>query len=354
MIFDDGSTSSAPPLPFAVGSSNGNNPSSIKAPIIQDGLYDDNSHRSFQTVPIQYGSWESAAPVSQAPVACQAATTYSNSGMSDHFSFCSQPSPGLTEDASTCSGSTSLAASPIDSNQWPTQLNADSTASFGPWQLTSAAAMESLGSMTAPRIQLQQPVPQTMWTAWTQGGRNSQEIIGSAPFDDAPWTYKDQVVGLNEEQSCQGQPQPFHGQVAAVNIMPPQVFGSSMPPQPQGVPRELVLPPAVSTYEGRAWDAPRFQSCKSFFAPHDNAYRVAKPGRPHVHKGNYRMPTDADDLLVKLKGTGWSYRKIKETLGLREAESTLRGRFRTMTKAKHERVRTPEWQEIDVSIQKSH
>ncbi|WPG98173.1 Hypothetical protein R9X50_00095900 [Acrodontium crateriforme] len=54
-----------------------------------------------------------------------------------------------------------------------------------------------------------------------------------------------------------------------------------------------------------------------------------------------------DELLIKWRNDGMSYKDIKDRLGLKEAESTLRGRYRTLTKAKSERVRNPIWTERD-------
>ena len=56
-----------------------------------------------------------------------------------------------------------------------------------------------------------------------------------------------------------------------------------------------------------------------------------------------------DDFLVKSKLAGMTYKEIRRKGGFTEAESTLRGRFRTLTKNKEARVRKPEWAEIDVS-----
>ncbi|PKY06964.1 hypothetical protein P168DRAFT_287485 [Aspergillus campestris IBT 28561] len=53
-------------------------------------------------------------------------------------------------------------------------------------------------------------------------------------------------------------------------------------------------------------------------------------------------------LLIEYKRRGLSYKDIKRIGGFREAESTLRGRFRTLTKAKDQRVRKPMWSEKDV------
>lgn len=57
-----------------------------------------------------------------------------------------------------------------------------------------------------------------------------------------------------------------------------------------------------------------------------------------------------DEYLVKSKLSGMSYKEIKAKGQFKEAESTLRGRFRTLTKSKDQRVRKPQWQGRDVSI----
>lgn len=57
-----------------------------------------------------------------------------------------------------------------------------------------------------------------------------------------------------------------------------------------------------------------------------------------------------DQYLIKSKLSGMSYKEIKEKGQFKEAESTLRGRFRTLTKSKDQRVRKPQWRERDVSL----
>jgi hypothetical protein len=57
-----------------------------------------------------------------------------------------------------------------------------------------------------------------------------------------------------------------------------------------------------------------------------------------------------DDFLVRSKLAGMSYKDIRRQGNFVEAESTLRGRFRTLTKHKTARVRKPEWGENDVRI----
>jgi len=57
-----------------------------------------------------------------------------------------------------------------------------------------------------------------------------------------------------------------------------------------------------------------------------------------------------DEFLVRSKLEGMTYKEIRRKGGFIEAESTLRGRFRTLTKHRDARVRKPEWTENDVSL----
>jgi hypothetical protein len=60
-----------------------------------------------------------------------------------------------------------------------------------------------------------------------------------------------------------------------------------------------------------------------------------------------------DDFLVRSKLAGMSYKDIRRHGNFVEAESTLRGRFRTLTKHKAARVRKPEWTDNDVCTHSS-
>lgn len=63
---------------------------------------------------------------------------------------------------------------------------------------------------------------------------------------------------------------------------------------------------------------------------------------------------DRDRYLLKMREKGFSYREIKRRGRFTEAESTLRGRVRVMTKHKSERVRKPVWTRNDVSQPHHH
>lgn len=64
----------------------------------------------------------------------------------------------------------------------------------------------------------------------------------------------------------------------------------------------------------------------------------------------YSCPSEKRNaFLIESKRHGLSYKDIKRLGGFKEAESTLRGRFRTLTKTKDQRVRKPRWHDKDVS-----
>lgn len=72
-----------------------------------------------------------------------------------------------------------------------------------------------------------------------------------------------------------------------------------------------------------------------------------------VEVENWRRPPRRDHakdhFLVEKRQAGLTYRNIQILGGFTEAVSTLRGRYRTLTKRRRERVRRPKWSERDVS-----
>lgn len=65
-----------------------------------------------------------------------------------------------------------------------------------------------------------------------------------------------------------------------------------------------------------------------------------------VSEANHRLQRDR--FLLQMRSQGLSYKEIKRRGRFREAESTLRGRVRVLTKKKEDRVRKPEWTINDV------
>ncbi|KAH6620385.1 hypothetical protein C7974DRAFT_232457 [Boeremia exigua] len=55
-----------------------------------------------------------------------------------------------------------------------------------------------------------------------------------------------------------------------------------------------------------------------------------------------------DETLLQMKQDGYTYKDIRKALGRKVAESTLRGRYRSLTKPRKDRLRAPKWTETDV------
>ncbi|OAF54617.2 hypothetical protein VC83_09077 [Pseudogymnoascus destructans] len=76
----------------------------------------------------------------------------------------------------------------------------------------------------------------------------------------------------------------------------------------------------------------------------------APPRNPPTSTPHPQTRSTKDAFLITSKRAGMSYRAIRQAGNFSEAESTLRGRYRTLTKHKEERVRRPEWTEGDVRL----
>ncbi len=64
----------------------------------------------------------------------------------------------------------------------------------------------------------------------------------------------------------------------------------------------------------------------------------------------FKSTREANNFLISKRNQGMAYKDIKKLGGFTEAESTLRGRYRTLTKSRDQRVRKPDWTEHDVSL----
>ncbi|KAI3395077.1 hypothetical protein diail_1834 [Diaporthe ilicicola] len=93
---------------------------------------------------------------------------------------------------------------------------------------------------------------------------------------------------------------------------------------------------------------------KAKITPNKAASNAAvKPSSTSATEASATPPrSERDEYLVQSKLAGMTYKEIRQEGGFTEAESTLRGRFRTLTKPKEARVRKPEFQEIDDKLLK--
>lgn len=130
------------------------------------------------------------------------------------------------------------------------------------------------------------------------------------------------------------------------------------------LPLPLPLPPRYDEHEPDEWhdreDDDYEDEEEEETHPPPTKRRRTSPKKKSVDTGHSPSSpapdgdrSEKDRFLVEKRKAGWKYSAIKQEGGFDEAESTLRGRFRTLTKDRTQRVRKPQWQKQDVSQQSS-
>ena len=77
---------------------------------------------------------------------------------------------------------------------------------------------------------------------------------------------------------------------------------------------------------------------------------TTEPRRAEGEQSKAVFGDEKAEFLVKSRRNGLSYKKIRELGGFTEELSTLRGRYRVLTKHKDHRKRNPQWDGKDVSL----
>ncbi|KAI1212400.1 uncharacterized protein F4807DRAFT_457896 [Annulohypoxylon truncatum] len=127
---------------------------------------------------------------------------------------------------------------------------------------------------------------------------------------------------------------PFASKSRDKKQAPPQLPSGQLElPQKPKVSQEIQEPQSSTTYEFEASPVPSSQG--------NGDMRLIEETR-----------SAKDEFLVRAKREGLTYREIRKKGNFTEAESTLRGRFRTLTKDKEARVRKPEWRDNDIRLLK--
>ncbi|KAJ6178179.1 hypothetical protein N7519_008640 [Penicillium mononematosum] len=133
----------------------------------------------------------------------------------------------------------------------------------------------------------------------------------------------------------------------------PGTFVASIePPQYQPTMQPMYVPNAHDT-DFASLDQKPASSLSPSFSSSSN-----EEGRSPQHSGeeqgsigsSVHYSDNRDAFLIDCKRRGLSYKDIKRVGGFKEAESTLRGRYRTLTKSKDQRVRKPRWLEKDIRL----
>lgn len=256
------------------------------------------------------------------------------------------------------------------------------------FQLPSIFTSQQLDGSAPPHINVQpQPGMAPSWLASDQlasSSSQSPEVAQPAidhvglgdtepfwtppmPMDRSSSSYPNQLISsLHDVQTSQSSSDiampvylPSNGLFSTV-AAPPQSYRpdqmAALLPDVEQNPFEYSYPPL----EEHNNDYPGFVAPLDTFNGHDtstatvplradNIRNPSLPTTPVTLDEFGRRDTSRDQLLLDLKNQGLSYRTIREQYGYKEAESTLRGRYRTLTKRKEERMRKPPWDTTAVS-----
>ena len=94
------------------------------------------------------------------------------------------------------------------------------------------------------------------------------------------------------------------------------------------------------------WDQP--SDLFTISPPPDSETQSSSSPLHTITQGAVQL-TAENEFLVQSRLSGMSYKEIRESGNFQISESTLRGRFRSLTKAPQSRLRRPRWSEKDVS-----
>lgn len=235
-----------------------------------------------------------------------------------------------------------------------------------PWN-ADQSQQEHLGTTISPKMLRLNPSPtptsssESMHTSFFSGVGDATEpssLLGFDPFEAS------EPQPQNRQQKAQPQEQQ-HPTAAASTSTRRQTHKTSktrkqLPDAPPQRPRYQPILPNDEAHKTSTRQHPPRPPKPAAAATHPHCPFSLRPppelppqahGACLSHGGgsSTQALSVKDDFLIKSKLAGMTYKEIRRKGGFTEAESTLRGRFRTLTKHKEARVRKPEWADIDVS-----
>ncbi|KAL6787968.1 hypothetical protein J3E68DRAFT_445148 [Trichoderma sp. SZMC 28012] len=181
---------------------------------------------------------------------------------------------------------------------------------------------------TLPHGPVQQPIQGEPWAMTHDGG-----LFEPTPEDG----FRYEAPGEERNMFSSAVPQMNEATTNMVGMQNPVQYEPPVPNQPPVRPPRRLLPsngqrelPVHRQPEGRARRMPLVQ-----LSSEESLERAEK-----------------DLFLIESRRQNISYKDIKRLGNFSEAESTLRGRYRTLTKDKKNRVRDPKWTDIDIHLLK--
>ncbi|KAJ5124835.1 uncharacterized protein N7515_008660 [Penicillium bovifimosum] len=195
---------------------------------------------------------------------------------------------------------------------------------------------------TPPTTDIWYPTDDFNHTPDTSNGQNQTQY-------NAPWSTINNTYTRTEDYN-ESPTNPY--------IHNTPMFPSSHPQAslPSSLPVHNPYPPTPSTNVSSPQLPPPTNNKQTSLTP-SSLSPTTSSSEPSPHNGEDRSieaslhySDERNAFLIDCKRRGLSYKDIKRVGGFKEAESTLRGRYRTLTKSKDQRVRKPKWQEKDIRL----
>jgi hypothetical protein len=123
--------------------------------------------------------------------------------------------------------------------------------------------------------------------------------------------------------------------------------GMAMPFRPRNPPVTSAPSSFSIAYQNRNSNSAS-RGLPSWAGPQTN-FPIQDRAQSHRVVDSHTQRKADDQILLDGKKDGLTYKEIRKRMYTKRAESTLRGRYRSLTKARQDRVRKPVWQKKDVS-----
>jgi hypothetical protein len=133
------------------------------------------------------------------------------------------------------------------------------------------------------------------------------------------------------------------GQSSSRALMP---YTSMIPTTSSTYLNRLPTEHATSPHNNTSGELRRWSGSRTNFAPQEQSQGHVQSNRAQDTPAQRKAD---DEILLEGKRDGLTYKEIRKKMHVKCAESTLRGRYRSLTKARQDRVRKPVWREDDVS-----
>lgn len=214
---------------------------------------------------------------------------------------------------------------------WPEQpvipsCNQTSQVSSDGWSYSQQLSTQPFCEVTSgPADTVPQPHLDTLYTPST--------------FQDLPQAVGPHMSSATSSSLNQSVPMGFIGWGEDGLVAPGYLFNTSLD-------RCTFSDPSTTLFPGQSSSGSALQ-----VTPHMEAdvELMLEPAQPTERSIPELARNTKDEYLQEARRRGLSYKEIKRRGGFTEAESTLRGRIRILSKPKEMRVRKPQWHRADVS-----